>query len=195
MKHRLARALSIAGHPLSVVPLAVFASFVARGGDPRRALPFALGFAAFAGLAMGYSWWQVRRRRWAHVDASDPAERRSLNRFLFLALAAGAGLLGWQTSARELALGLALSAALVLAGAAAARWCKLSLHVAFATYAALLLARVGVGAASAGLAFAAAVAWSRLALSRHIPRDLVAGAIGGAAAGLAHWLIASPWSG
>ena len=33
--------------------------------------------------------WQVRRGRWAHVDASARHERGHLNRFLFMALAAG----------------------------------------------------------------------------------------------------------
>lgn len=191
----LARAVSIAGHPLAVVPLASLATFVARGGELGRALPFLLGFATFGALAMAYSWWQVRQHRWEHVDASNPEERRLLNRFLSLGLAVGAALVGVKTPAREIALGLALSAVLVLAGAASARWCKLSLHVAFATYGALLLVSVGAGTALVGLAFAAAVAWSRLVLSRHVPRDLVAGAAGGAAAGLAHLLITSHWLG
>ena len=42
-----------------------------------------------------------------------------------------------------------------------------------------------------GLAFAAAVAWSRLRLQRHVVRDLVAGTCTGAVAGTAY-LLASP---
>ncbi|HEU4408401.1 MAG TPA: hypothetical protein VFS43_24265 [Polyangiaceae bacterium] len=74
MSRLLARALSIAGHPLLVLPAAVMAPLAARGQGLRRALPFALGFAAAGALVMGYSWWQVRRRRWAHVDASNQQE-------------------------------------------------------------------------------------------------------------------------
>ena len=45
------------------------------------------------------------------------------------------------------------------------------------------------------LLFAATVAWSRLALQRHTPRDLVAGAVAGALAGLAFWPLATRWTG
>src|SRR3546814_4503225 len=79
---------------------------------------------------MGYSRWQVRRQRWRHVDASGRGERRSLNRFLLL-LFAVATLATWAWASREFALGLALSALLVAAAMLSARWCKLSLHVAF----------------------------------------------------------------
>src|SRR3546814_3323973 len=68
-----------------------------------------------------------------------------------------------------------------------ARWCKLSLHVAFAMYAAVLLVQLSWLACVAGIVFVAAVAWSRLVLDRHAPRDLVAGAIAGLLAGLAFW--------
>ena len=81
----LARALSIAGHPMLALPLAVLAIALAQG-DARSAAWSALGFAAFAALVMAYSWWQVRRGRWSHVDASATHERSTLNRFLLIAL-------------------------------------------------------------------------------------------------------------
>jgi membrane-associated phospholipid phosphatase len=125
MSRTLARALSIAGHPLLVLPAAVMGPLATRGQGLRGALPFALGFAA--------------------------------------------------------------AGALVLSAMPTARWCQLSLHVAFAADTACLLGPLGAGAVLAGLAFAAAVAWSRLALSRHAPRDRIAGAAAGVAAGLAYW--------
>ena len=193
MPHQVARTLSVLGHPLLVLPSAVLLHLAASGDQPQPMLLVALGFAAFAVLVLGYSWWQVRRQRWTHVDASQRHERRSLNRFLLLALAIAAAASAWLTSLRELALALALSALLVLAGMLGARWWKLSLHVAFAVFAACLLLRIGVWATLVGLAFAAAVAWSRLILSRHALRDLVAGAIVGAGAGLAYWQVLTRW--
>lgn len=193
MPHHIARALSILGHPLLILPLAVLLLLAANGNQAQRMLQVALGFAVFALVVMGYSWRQVQGRRWAHVDASQRQERRSLNRFLFLALASAAVASLWLTALRELTLGLALAAALVLVAMLGARWFKLSLHVAFATFAACLLLRIGAWAMLAGMAFAAAVAWSRLILSRHAPRDLVAGAIAGAGAGFAYWQALSRW--
>ncbi|MBC7989999.1 MAG: hypothetical protein H7Y19_10515 [Luteimonas sp.] len=180
----LARAVSILGHPLLVLPCSILLLAVDDGGDVRQLSRLAVGFAAFAMLVMSYSWWQVRRQRWAHVDASERGERRSLNLFLLLALAISAPL-AWQAGLRDLALGLGLSAMMIAAALLSARWWTLSLHVAFVVFAAMLLLRAGALAAVLGLIFAALVAWSRLQLARHARRDLVAGAVAGAGAGLA----------
>lgn len=192
MPHALARALSIFGHPMLVLPLAVVTLALARG-ERVTAVWSAAGFGAFAALVMGYSAWQVRRGRWAHVDASARHERGHLNRFLFVALAAGAALVAWRGTQPVFALGMAMSAAMILAAMASARWCKLSLHMAFAVFAAWLLRELGTIWTLAALLFAVAVAWSRLVLRRHEPRDLVAGAIAGTLAGAAFWPLAARW--
>lgn len=186
MSHRLARIVSILGHPLVSLPVAALLLTAHQGAGPARLSALVLGLGAFALGVMGYSRWQVRRQRWRHVDASGRGERRSLNRFLLLVFAI-ATLATWAWASREFALGLALSALLVAAAMLSARWCKLSLHVAFAMYASVLLVQLSWLACMAGIAFTIAVAWSRLVLDRHAPRDLVAGAIAGLLAGLAFW--------
>ena len=183
MSHAIARAVSIFGHPMLVLPLAALGLLLLRG-QQQTAVWMGLGFALFAGLVMGYSTWQVRRGRWAHVDASGKQERSSLNRFLLVLLALSA-LGAWLAHAPEPATALALCAAMVAIAMATARWCKLSLHMAFVVFAAVLLANAAWWLGLAALVFAAAVAWSRLRLARHVPRDLVAGALTGALAGLA----------
>ncbi|MET0892702.1 MAG: hypothetical protein ABWY01_03935 [Pseudoxanthomonas sp.] len=183
MSHAIARAVSIFGHPMLVLPLAALGLLLLRG-QQQAAVWMGLGFALFAGLVMGYSTWQVRRGRWAHVDASGKQERSSLNRFLLVLLALSA-LGAWLAHAPEPATALALCAAMVAIAMATARWCKLSLHMAFVVFAAVLLANAAWWLGLAALVFAAAVAWSRLRLARHVPRDLVAGALTGALAGLA----------
>jgi len=188
MVHAFARAVSILGHPMLVLPVAALL-LATRTLGVREAAWMALGFAAFAALVMGWSGWQVRRGRWQHVDASRHEERRTLNRFLLVALALAA-MLGWVAGQPvQLALGLVLAAVLIAVAMLGARWCKLSLHMAFVIYAAILLSQIHPGWGIAGLAFAALVAWSRLKLRRHVPRDLVAGALAGACAGgLFVWL-------
>lgn len=188
----LARAVSIFGHPMLVLPMAVLAIALARG-DTGTAAWSALGFGAFAVLVMGYSRWQVSRGRWTHVDASATDERSTLNRFLLVALTAGALLVAWRGGQPLFALGLALSATMILVAMLTARWCKLSLHLAFVVFAACLLRELGTAWMLAALLFASAVAWSRLALQRHTPRDLVAGAAIGALAGFAFWPLAARW--
>jgi len=177
-----ARLVSILGHPLLVLPLALLLPMAAAGtaGTARAAI----GVAVCAAVVMGWSWWRVRRGHWRHVDASDVRERRDLNVFLLPLLAAGALLALPQP---QLAWRLALAAAIVAVALLSARWCKLSLHAAFAVYAALLLWAWRPGAGLAMLAFAAAIVASRLVLARHTLRDVVAGIVAGALAGLATW--------
>ncbi len=183
----LARAISILGHPLAVLPPAVLLALAARDpGMPLAAV--ALGFAGFGLLVLGWSWRQVRRGRWAHVDASGREERGSLNRFLLIAIALGAVLAWWRMPTPDLALALALAAALIALALLGSRWCKLSLHLAFAVYAAGLLWPYGAIAVTAGLAFAATITWSLLRLSRQVPVDLLVGAAAGAGAAAAYAL-------
>ncbi|MET0718770.1 MAG: hypothetical protein ABWY34_10275 [Pseudoxanthomonas sp.] len=192
MKHALARVVSISGHPMVALPLAAVVLTLARG-QYGIALWMALGFTAFAAMVMAYSGWQVRRGRWSHVDASDKNERRSLNRFLLIALLVSTALAFMLDLSGELTLGLSLSAAMVATAVLTSRWCKLSLHMAFVVFAALLLLfNAPWWAGLAGLCFGGAVAWSRLALQRHVPRDLIAGAVTGALAGvLFAWWVAA----
>ena len=187
MNQAFARAVSIFGHPMLVLPLAALAVAVARG-QGRAAIWMTLGFALFAALVMSYSWWQVRRGRWVHVDASNKGERRSLNRFLVVALVVSAVLALRYGHNRELALGLGLSAAMITLAMLTARWWKRSQHMAFVVFAATLLWSVAWWAGLAGFACAAVVAWSRLQLQRHVPRDLLAGAVTGLLAGIAFQL-------
>jgi len=187
MLNGIARALSILGHPLLSLPVAALLLAAHRGAGPARLSALALALGAIAAGVMGYSRWQVRRNRWRHVDASGRGERRTLNRFLLVLFAVAATAVWAWSPQREFALGLALSALLVAAAMVSTRWCKLSLHVAFAMYAAVLLLQLSWLACAAGVGFALAVAWSRLVLDRHAPRDLAAGAIAGALAGLAFW--------
>ncbi|MEP6907778.1 MAG: hypothetical protein ABI858_07345 [Pseudoxanthomonas sp.] len=184
MHHSFARAVSILGHPMLVLPFAALALTLSRG-QTRTALGMALGFATFAAMVMAYSTWQVKRGHWSHVDASNAGERHSLNRFLLVSLLASTALAATFGHSRELVLGLGLSAAMVAIAMLTARWWKLSLHMAFVVFASCLLwfaASWWVGLIA--LAFAALVAWSRLALQRHVPRDVVAGMATGAWAGV-----------
>ena len=179
-----ARALSIVGHPALLMPAAV--AVAASGADaPPRLLPVALGTAVAVAVVVGlYSLWQVRAGRWAHVDASQPRERHQLNLFL-AALLGGAAVLLWTAGQPPpVALGPLLAAGLVLLAHALRRWLKVSLHAAFAVFAAALVwPHLGL---TLGLALlAVGVAWSRLALQRHTRAEVLLGLLFGAAGGAA----------
>jgi len=194
MQRAAARALSIVGHPLPVLALTLLALAGHEGVAAGDLLRMALGCVLAGAIVIAYSRWRVRRGDWHHVDASGVAERRHLNRFLLVVLPASA-LFAAAGSQPRLATLLALSALLVALAMASARWWTLSLHLAFAAFAAVLLLRISWPAFAAMATFAALLAWSRLRLARHRPRDLVAGACAGAFAGLLAWRSAPPWQG
>ncbi len=167
----LARAVSLLAHPAVLAPAcAAWGAHAAglRGG----ALALAAGLPAALALAvLGYAAWQVRRGRWAHPDASGAGERRGLNRWLLALLGAGALLAASQGGASPLALALAGAAGIIATAIACERRAKLSHHLAFCVYPAVLLVPAWPAVAALG-ALGLALAWSRLVLERHAPRDL-----------------------
>lgn len=179
--------LSVLGHPLLLMPLAVALSLRARGADG-AVLVLALGLTVVVALTVAvYSVIQVRRRRWGHVDATRPAERRQLNRFALGLMAACAGV--GAVVAWPVGLGLGAGVAVLGAGLLLQGRLHLSLHAGFG---ALAVALVWPQMLAMGLLalLVAGVCWSRLALGRHRPRDVVAGLGAGALAGVVFVLLA-----
>lgn len=179
---RLARAVSILGHPMLVMPLAAWLTTRNRHGDDATALPVLAAIAVLGLLVLAYSASRVRGGHWQHVDASAPGERRGLNVFLLGLFGLAAALAAWHSGHSPITVALLLAAAVILLALLTAPWCKLSLHVAFACFAIFV---PGSLAAAAGMAIlAVAVAWSRLALGRHERRDILVGALAGMVAGI-----------
>lgn len=186
----LARGLSIAGHPALVMPLTIVGR--AYLGNANVSLAFwTAGLAALAAaLAFGYSLLRVRAGAWEHVDASQPKERVQLNRVLVLLLA-GCALLAWLRGAPSaVVMGIALSGAIVLCALLLRKQLKLSLHVAFAVFAASLWWPIWP-ALGLAIGLAAGVAWSRLVLQRHSRAEVALGALIGGVCGaiFQYWLL------
>jgi hypothetical protein len=128
---------------------------------------------------------QVRHGRWSNVDASDPGERGAL---FIVALAALAALLGWlllRDPRSFLVRGVVVTAGLLGIAAVLTRWIKVSLHLAFAGMAATALTLIGSGVGFVLIGVVPPLCWSRLALSRHRPDELVSGLALGILAGVA----------
>jgi hypothetical protein len=133
--------------------------------------------------------WQVRRGRWDDVDASRPRDRPAL---FAAALVLLGGLLVWLAvsgAPTVLARGVGGACAVVLVATAALGRVKLSLHVAFATYSATVMAFVWPAVAVAIALLVPFLAWSRLVLSRHTHGELVAGGVAGVLVAVAVALI------
>jgi hypothetical protein len=186
----IARAISIAGHPVVFILVAVLIA-ASTGGASREQLSSIGGALVMLGVVvLGFSWLQVRAGRWSHIDASVRSERKSLNVFLGVVCLLSAVLLWFLTRRISMSLGLALSGALIVIALLIARWVKVSLHVAFAAFATALLWPIKV-AVVAGALLTAAVVWSRLVLGRHVAADVATGLVLGAGAGGAYqvWVV------
>ena len=183
----IARSLSILGHPLVVVPGAV-AILVLHGRTSSAALIVSV-VCGIAGVVLGFSFWQVRRGHWQHVDASAHAERRSLNLFLAIVLFLAAAVAFYQVPEPGLSLGLLLSGLLIVVMMSVSPWVKLSLHAAFAAFAVLLLWPLKLWYVALASIVAAGICWSRVLLARHTVVEVVGGSLLGGLFGGCFWLV------
>lgn len=74
---------------------------------------------------------------------------------------------------------------MLISCALASRWLKVSLHMAFGSFATTTLLLLGSFVGWALLLVLPVLAWSRLYLRRHVPSEVVAGLLVGAAFGFA----------
>lgn len=162
----LARFVSIAGHPYLVATVMVLATAGRRIG---------IAFLLIAVVPMTLlMFWQVRRGRWEHVDASKRGERRSLYAAGLLVAIAWVSYLAFSERAVPWR-------ALVVIGmlglcAVITRWLKVSLHLFFAAMAACVVYPLAL--------LVPLLAWSRLHLRRHTWAEVVVGALLGGVTGV-----------
>ena len=183
-----ARFLSLVGHPALLVPSAVVCAVAGAGRDAPGLWLAGLAAVLLAACVIAFSLLKVRTGRWRDVDASAPTERAQLTSFLVPLMAAaalGLGLLGLPLAAVA---GLGFGAAMVGVAHASKRWLKVSLHAAFAVYAA---ASSRPAITTPGLLLAAGVAWSRVVLGRHTVLEARLGLMLGAAGGMALHAVAA----
>jgi membrane-associated phospholipid phosphatase len=183
----IARSLSVLGHPAVVVPGAVV-TLVFHERTSSAAL-IAWIICGISAVVLAFSFWQVRRGQWQHIDASARTERRSLNVFLAVVLFLGAAIAFYQLPGPGLSIGLLLSGVLIVAAMLASPWFKLSLHASFAAFAVLLLWPLKLWYVALASIAAVAICWSRLALGRHTLAEVLGGSFLGAVAGACFWLV------
>ena len=188
-RRALARALSIAGHPGLLVPVALGASALLAG----RPAPTAIqGFGVGAVLALvgfAFGLWRVRTGAWQHIDASRPRERLEMNALLLALLFGSAGVLVLAGGSAFVVLGLVFGGVMVVVAVRLRRRMNLSLHVAFAAFATSLL-WPAPWALAGGAAFTLALAWSRLVLQRHLDIEVRLGLLVGTLTGAAmQWVL------
>lgn len=180
---RAARAISFVGHPFLLVPLVVGA--VSLGElSWYRALAVALAVAALTSLPMLFV---IRRKvvagAWTDHDVSDQSQRRGFY-LVAVAVIAASSLAFWLLGfPRGVVAGTAFSLVPLVVATVVNRWTKISLHMIFGAYFAVILFRVNPWVGVGAMLFIAAVGWSRVVLGRHTLQQVVLGVALGTASG------------
>lgn len=174
--YRLARHLSVAGHPFIVIPASVAAVSVLRGGGSSSGASIAIVFvAAAAAVLIGV--------RTGHFNDFDVSERQRRPAFYLIVTAATAALAFRVREQPDALWACCTAAALLITSGLLNRWIKASLHTSFSLYAAGLWGVWSLPAGLIALPIAASIAWSRVHLGRHSRAEVLAGAALGLVAG------------
>ena len=179
--NRLARAVSIVGHPIIVLPGSALV-VSARDGLPVQSFAIVLIMTTIGLALIFWARRKVRRGAWEHVDASRPAERRQWNGAVLTVLVLAAALCFTVDPYAAVVIGAA--ALIILTAMLLSARLKLSQHMAFVALATVIVAFRDPALAAALVVFAFLIAWSRLALDRHTFLEVIAGAITGVLAGV-----------
>jgi membrane-associated phospholipid phosphatase len=188
-RKNLARWTSIVGHPfVSILLLVAIASWATGGHE--RALHMTGIVAGAVLLPLGFFIWRrYSSGQWQTVDASAPSDRPALYAVAFvLLLPVGFYFLAIRHAA-EMTRGFVAVAALIGLAATFNRWIKLSVHMIFATFAALIILQLTPVLGVALFLFLPLLGWSRLILSRHSVSEVIGGFVIGFVVGAAAlWL-------
>jgi hypothetical protein len=188
-KNLIARWISIVGHPFTFIVFLVATSSWRLQGDAHALRTTAIVIVAML-IPLGlFIWNRYSLGHWKTVDASAPSDRPALYTAAFILLIPIGAYFIWRDRSHEMVRGLVAVAILLGILAALNRWIKLSLHLAIATFAAVLIARLAPHFGLALLIFLPFLGWSRLILSRHTRTEVAGGFfVGLIIAGFTLWL-------
>lgn len=175
-KTKIARWVSIAGHPFVMIVLLVL--LLSWAMDPAGAWRVT-GFVVVMGsIPTG---WLIWRRLSVRGSQTEHASKSSTRAVLYLSMLAvlllSSAYFYWVEHSVFLARGSLVTAAMVAVAAALNRWVNLSLHLAFAVYSGLVLAKIHPNCGLLILFLAPLLAWSRLTLLRHTLAEVIGGAV------------------
>ena len=170
-----ARIISWIGHPLVFVPVSL-AIVVTTRLAPRVGLPIlgALFLCVIAPIAI-LLFAGARSGRWRDADVSVREERRRFYPWAIPFSAVGVLAIWLMRAPAFILRGAIVTLALFILAAIINLRLKISLHILFAFYCAVILLRLGVVFGVSASILATLVFWSRLFLGRHTLIEAVAG--------------------
>ena len=176
---RLALAVSLLLHPFVISPVTVLLLT-----DVRASLLLVLVVSVPLLILIGRN---VRRGTWTNYDVSERTQRSGLYWPALILTASLALFLWWSGTNPRLTRGFLVVVSMMAAGMLINRWLKVSLHMAFGAFCAVIVSWRYPGATTALALALALLAWSRLTLRRHTWTEVFVGAVLGCVAGA--WLV------
>jgi len=184
ISYRAAKTLSVIGHPFALLPLTVLIVAL-RNTSPARALTIGIITISVTVVPLLFI---IRRNvitgKWGNHDISERSERGRFYPIAVVVVALSCLVFWLLDFPRPLLVGIIVSLALLLAAMLINRWSKISLHLIFAAYCAVLLTAVDYRLGAIFILLAIAVAWSRVKLERHSLGQVLGGAALGTTAGI-----------
>ena len=176
----IARWISIVAHPFSLMLLVLGVGAVKLHGNAGGMRVLLLAIAIVVVPLWIFMWRKWRSGQWSTVDASVARERPPFYAFALLLVGLLTLLIGLTNGWTPLLRGCAAVAAMLVVAATLNRWIKLSNHMAFAVFAAVVLSRLDWRLGLFLLLVLPLLAWSRRTLSRHTWREVLVGSVLGA---------------
>jgi len=187
-KTSVARIVSTIGHPFTFIVLLVLLPFwLRREAGALRVISIVIVAGLFPlGLFM---WQRYASGRWQTVDASARSDRPTLYYGVFAVTLPFSFYFLLVEQSSTLFRGSVVICLMLGVAAVLNRWIKLSLHLAFAGFSGLILARIRLRYALPIGLFIPLLGWSRLALLRHTLGEVIGGLILGIiAASIMLWM-------
>lgn len=173
----LARALSVAGNPLFLMPITI--------GAITSNWRWMLIIACTTTIPLlVITARKVRSGRWSNFDVSRHDQRLGLYAWGTPLFLLGALVLYLSGASPRMMQGVAAGGLMFFAGIVGNRFLKISMHMMFSTFAIVLIVRTWPWSALVMLPFLTGVAWSRLVLERHTRAEVVVGTTIGLVAGV-----------
>ncbi len=172
----IGRWASIVGHPFLVVPAAIVVATSQRAAASARGPVLGVVGASMLVLTVQVAV-RLRRGEITDIDVSTREQRPRMYAVAIAAAVVSTALLFATHQSSTAVYGAAIAGGLLVAGALANVWIKVSLHTAFAVFAAGIAFHAGPHAAIVFAGIALVVAWARVAYGRHTLREVVAGGV------------------
>jgi membrane-associated phospholipid phosphatase len=169
-RRRVAAIVSIVGHPFVLAPLTI--AFMVR--PARIAVTIAL---CMVGAMLCVIAWRVATGRWSDYDVSDPQQRHGFYPVALVIVAVSTAASWFLHMPMGFIRAMVIVELLLATSAVFTRYTKVSLHVLFGAFCAVIVSSDDLRVGLLGGLLVLAIGWSRVVLGRHSIAQVWIGAV------------------